>query len=172
MFGNVEIRDSLYSWKFWSWKFIKPRCNGVRRSTFAGNSRLLSSDVIVFAMLPAQRFWRETVLLLDVMWPRSNQWERALLGKIFSHITNNLNKCRYTVVCGGRSMSVSVNKKKTCLHHYKISVLFVCFFQDGLLVEEEVLNHKDLFSEDKKKPKKKAKDKSKKKAEKKSKDEL
>ena len=71
-------------------------------------------------------------------------------------------------------MSVSVDKKKTCLHHLKISFLFVCFFffQDGLLVEEEVLNHKDLFSEDKQKSKKKAKDKSKKKADKKSKDEL
>ena len=34
-------------------------------------------------MLPAQRFWRETVSLLDVMWPRSNQWKRALLGKNF-----------------------------------------------------------------------------------------
>ena len=89
-----------------------------------------------------------------------------------SHITNNLNKCRCTVVCGGRPISVSVNKKKTCLHHQKISFLVVCFFQDGLLVEEEVLNHKDLFSEDKQKQKKKAKDKSKKKAEKKSKDEL
>ena len=40
-----------------------------------------------------------------------------------------------------------------------------------MLVEEEVLNHKALFSEDKQKPKKKAKDKGKKKAEK-SKDEL
>ena len=69
-------------------------------------------------------------------------------------------------------MSVSVNKKKTCLHHQKIFFVFVCFLQDGLLVEEEVLNHKDLFSEDKQKPKKKAKDKGKKKAEKKSKDEL
>ena len=34
-------------------------------------------------MLPAQRFWRETVSLLDVMWPRSNQWDLALLGKNF-----------------------------------------------------------------------------------------
>ena len=34
-------------------------------------------------MLPAQRFWRETVSLLAIMWPRSNQWERALLGKNF-----------------------------------------------------------------------------------------
>ena len=41
-----------------------------------------------------------------------------------------------------------------------------------MLVEEEVLNHKDLFSEDKQNSKKKAKDKSKKKADKKSKDEL
>ena len=59
---NFEIRDFLYSWKF-----IKPRCNGGRWSTFAGNSALLRSDVINFAMLPAQRFWREAVLLFDVM---------------------------------------------------------------------------------------------------------
>ena len=31
-------------------------CNGGRRSTFVGNSALLPSDVIDFAMLPAQRF--------------------------------------------------------------------------------------------------------------------
>ena len=47
-------------------KFIKPRCNSGRQS-FAGYSALLPSDVIDFAMLPAQRFWRETVSLLDVM---------------------------------------------------------------------------------------------------------
>ena len=40
---------------------IKPRRNGGRRSTFAGNSALLPCDVIDFAMLPAQRSWRETV---------------------------------------------------------------------------------------------------------------
>ena len=51
-----SLSDLLYSWKF-----IKPRCNGVRRSTFAGNSALFLSDVIDFAMLPAQRFWQETV---------------------------------------------------------------------------------------------------------------
>ena len=39
----------LYSWKFWSWKFITPRCtDGARRSTFAGNSALLPSNVIEF----------------------------------------------------------------------------------------------------------------------------
>ena len=44
-----------------SWKFIKRRCNGGRRSMFAGNIALVPSDVIDFAMFPAQRFWRETV---------------------------------------------------------------------------------------------------------------
>ena len=33
----------------------------------AGNSALLPSDVIDFAVLPVNRFWRETVSLLDVM---------------------------------------------------------------------------------------------------------
>ena len=38
------------------------------RSTLAGRSELLPSDVIDFALLPAHRdFWRETVLLLDDM---------------------------------------------------------------------------------------------------------
>ena len=45
--------DLLYSWKFWSWKFIKPRCNGTRRSTFAGNSALLPSNVIEFCNVTA-----------------------------------------------------------------------------------------------------------------------
>ena len=32
-----------------------------------GNSTLLPSDATDFAMLPSQRFWRETVSLLGVM---------------------------------------------------------------------------------------------------------
>jgi len=42
--GNIEIRH-----------------NGSRLSTFAGNGALLSSDVMDFAILPAKRFWWETV---------------------------------------------------------------------------------------------------------------
>ena len=57
-----SLSDLLYSWKF-----IKPRRHGGRRSTFEGNSALLPFDVIDFAILPAQRFWRETFSLLDVM---------------------------------------------------------------------------------------------------------
>ena len=55
------------SWKMGSWKFIKPCCNDGCQSTFAVNSTLLPSDVIDFAMLPAQRFWQEKASLLDVM---------------------------------------------------------------------------------------------------------
>ena len=40
------------------------------------------SDLIDFAILPAERFWRETVSLLDVLDHEVNQWERALLKKI------------------------------------------------------------------------------------------
>ena len=50
-------------------KFIKPRCNSGRRS-FAGYSALLPSDVIDFAMLPAQRFWRGTVKKLEADTPQ------------------------------------------------------------------------------------------------------
>ena len=88
---DQSLSDLLHSWKFSSWKFMKPRLNGGRRSTCASNSALLPSNAIDFAMLSAQRFWRETVSLLDVVWPRSNQWERALLGKSIQ-LYNNKNR--------------------------------------------------------------------------------
>ena len=34
--GNQSLSDLLYSWKFWSWKVIKPHLNNGRRSTFLG----------------------------------------------------------------------------------------------------------------------------------------
>ena len=42
---------------------FNPRCNNGHWSTFTGNSALLPSDTIDFAMLPTQGFWRETVSL-------------------------------------------------------------------------------------------------------------
>ena len=53
---DQSLSDLVYSWKFLTWKFIKPRCNGGCRSTLAGNSALLPPDVIDFAMLSAQIF--------------------------------------------------------------------------------------------------------------------
>ena len=44
-----SLSDLLHSWKFLSWKFIKPRCDSSQRSTFASNIALLPSDVIDFA---------------------------------------------------------------------------------------------------------------------------
>ena len=34
--GNQSLSDLLYSWKFWSWKVIKPYLNNGCRSTFQG----------------------------------------------------------------------------------------------------------------------------------------
>ena len=79
---DQSLGDLLYSWKF-----VKPRCNGRRWSTFTGNSALLPSDVIDFAMLTTLKFWRETVSFLGVMWCRRSPWERALLEKISSYTT-------------------------------------------------------------------------------------
>ena len=86
---NCFSRDQWFvtyiSWNFWSWKFIKPLCNCARQPTFAGNSALLPSDVIDFAMFLAQRFWRETVSFWGFMWPRRNQRERTLWKKNSSY---------------------------------------------------------------------------------------
>ena len=38
-------------------------------------------DVMVFAMLPAHGIWRETVSLLEVVWPWLSQWMGALREK-------------------------------------------------------------------------------------------
>ena len=49
---DQSLSDLLYSTKR---KTCKSNSNGGRRSTFEGNSALLPSDVIDFALLPAQR---------------------------------------------------------------------------------------------------------------------
>ena len=60
---------------------MKHRCNGGLRSSFTGISALLPSDVIDFAMLHAQRFWRETVCRMSCDPEVIN--DSALWGKIF-----------------------------------------------------------------------------------------
>ena len=88
---NCFPRDQSLSDLLYSWKFKKPCCNGGRRSTFVGNKGLLPSDVIDFVVLPAQRFWQETVSLSPVMWPQSNQGVCMMLGKNFQ--PKNKNYC-------------------------------------------------------------------------------
>ena len=43
------ISDLFYSWKFWSWKFIKPHCNDSCRSTFRHHRfcNVACSDILV-----------------------------------------------------------------------------------------------------------------------------
>ena len=53
---NYFLRDQSLSDLLYGWKFIKPRCNGGRRSTIAGNSAMLPSDVIDFTMRPLRDF--------------------------------------------------------------------------------------------------------------------
>ena len=88
---NCFPRDQSSSDLLYCWKFMKPRCNSGCWSILVGNKAELPSDVIDFAMLPAQRFWQETVLLLAVMWPCGNQGECTLLGKNFQ--LKNKNYC-------------------------------------------------------------------------------
>ena len=59
MFPEAEPRETLRFEERFEICYIANEditCNGGRRSTFAGNSALSPSDVIDFAMLPAQRF--------------------------------------------------------------------------------------------------------------------
>ena len=49
---DLSLSDLLYSTKI---KTCNGNSNGGRRSTFAGNSALLPSDVMDFALLPAKR---------------------------------------------------------------------------------------------------------------------
>ena len=76
----------------------------VSRGYIAGNSLNLAVTVVVgqhswvtmhcslwrhrLCNVAAHRFWRETVSLLDVMWPRRNQSQRALLWKNFQLRSN------------------------------------------------------------------------------------
>ena len=67
-------------------------------------------------MLPAQRFWRETVSLLDVMWPRSNQWESALLGiKIPGH---SFSKSAIHRINRYRAETKTNSTKTNCVIHW------------------------------------------------------
>ena len=76
---------------------------------------MLPSDVIDFAMLPAQRFWWETVSLLDVMRLRSNQSDQVVAS------------CK-TFLKKVETSSTSCNTICTCCAFYRPKAnLFWCF---------------------------------------------
>ena len=80
---DKSLSDLLYSkangsnrWKTNNHVIDKWRATAVNISRVTVNCFLF--DVIVFAMLPAPGIWRETVSLLDFMWPWTSQWMGAL----------------------------------------------------------------------------------------------
>ena len=85
---DQPLSDLLHSWKFWSWR------NSLNLTVMAviGQHSWVTVHCyhLNFATCSAQRFWKERVLFLDVMWPRSNQWEHALFGKTFQLYNNKL----------------------------------------------------------------------------------
>ena len=58
---DQSLSDLLYSTNR---KKCHGNSNGGRRSTFAGNSALLPSDVIDFALLPAQRLLNDKSVIV------------------------------------------------------------------------------------------------------------
>ena len=64
------IHQATFNWALWS------RATAVNISRVTVNC--FPFDVIVFAMLSAHGIWRETVSLLDVMWPWTSLWISAL----------------------------------------------------------------------------------------------
>ena len=81
---DQSLSDLLYSTpakqnksKIWKpLRFQRSRATAVNISRVTVNC--FPFDVIVFAMLPAHGIWRETVSLLDAMWPWTSQWLGAL----------------------------------------------------------------------------------------------
>ena len=81
-------------------------------------------------MLPAQRFWRETVSLLAIMWPRSNQWERALLGKNFQFCcTTELRDTPHSILmtCHYEDLSSTFDWLKQIYNHLNFCARFSDF---------------------------------------------
>jgi len=79
MFPETKSRDTLSGsnrWKTNDHFTDKWRATAVNISRVTVNSFLF--DVKVFKMMPTHGIWRETVSLLDVMWPWTSEWMIAL----------------------------------------------------------------------------------------------
>ena len=69
------ILNTCATWMYWCIKTI----NYLEASTL--NDQLIKEGLETLRSCPLRNFWRETALLIDVMWPGSNQYKTAVLRK-------------------------------------------------------------------------------------------
>ena len=113
------------------WNFYK----SVRRETSTSTNlwKLISAssqhsrlpfDVTDFKCF-LENFWREPVLLLDVMWPLSNEWERAVLRKnvqLYSNVLSTTSRPLHYSIHSSPLLSTTLNSY-TCLNYLTIVIL-------------------------------------------------
>ena len=70
------------------------------------------------------RFWRETLSLIDVMWPLSNQWERTVLEKNFQLNNNlqNINIIIHSILLSGICLLLECNSTQYNLIFSKVAL--------------------------------------------------
>ena len=104
-----------------------------------------STGVIDFVMFRLREFWRETLLFLNVIWPRSNQWEIAQLGnkQILTLGTSERRTClgihcskwdsAHKKWCLNSGNKFKRKQQKLMSSTFFIRVLFFCFFSLTML---------------------------------------
>ena len=104
-----------------------------------------STGVIDFVMFRLREFWRETLLFLNVIWPRSNQWEIAQLGnkQILTLGTSERRTClgihcskwdsAHKKWCLNSENKFKRKQQKLMSSTFFIRVLFFCFFSLTML---------------------------------------
>ena len=123
-FRRLEVFFVLEFSCSWSWRFrvrnwqivnVTFNCTFWSRAIAVNISRVTVNcfpfDVTVFAMLPAQGIWRETVSLLDVMWPWTSQWMGALKREK-RQLYNNLT---YDMLCRTKTSTECLNQQTSHL---------------------------------------------------------
>ena len=72
-------------WDGQCWEMLHLYLGGLWSSAVVVQHSRVTLTPSISQCCPLRYFWQATASLLNVKWPRSNQWERALLGK--SYIT-------------------------------------------------------------------------------------
>ena len=87
----------------------------------------------IVGRVPTQRFWRETVSLLDVIWPQSNHWECEQLGRnfqLFNMTINNKEKMLQELIIW------SPNRKSFDL----LPILLINSYEKYMVISVEILH--------------------------------